>query len=496
MTIERILEVIAQKNPDADLDLVKLAYDFAQKAHAGGLRKSGEEYIQHPLETAFKLASMNLDQATIIAGLLHDVPEETGRTAEEIKKEFGEEVATLVDGVTKLGTIKYRGLERYAENLRKMFIAMAQDIRVVFIKFADRLHNLKTLYALPPVKQKRIALETLEIYAPIANRLGMGELKGELEDLSFPIIYPEEYEWVKKISRKRYEEQKKYVDRIIKTLEKYLQDTTVNLVTIQGRAKHYYSLYRKLLRKDMDIDQIYDLMAIRIIVKGIDDCYQTLGYIHQKWPPLKGRIKDYIAQPKPNGYKSLHTTVFCEDGRIVEFQIRTEKMHEEAEWGIAAHWQFKEGVFEKRKIVVPPEQIKWIQELLYEQQRVTTPKRYLKTLKLDFFKDRIFVFTPKGDVIDLPENATPIDFAYHIHTEIGHHCAGVKINEKLANLSTTLKSGDMIEIIIDKKRTGPSESWLNMTQTHLAHDKIKEYFNRERRSKLFNLLNINKWSKK
>ncbi len=486
MTIERIIEVIKKNNPQADVDMVKFAYEFAEEAHRGQKRASGEEYIQHPLETAYQLAKMNIDLETVIAGLLHDVPEETEKTLDDIKKDFGKEVAKLVEGITKLGKIKYRGLERYAENLRKMFIAIADDIRVAFIKFADRIHNLKTLYALPPVKQQRIARESLEIYAPCASRLGMGEVSGELEDLSFPYVYPEEYQWVIKISKKKYEEQKIFTHKVIKIIKKELEKHSgIGLISIEGRAKRYYSLYQKLLRKDMDINKIYDLVALRIIVKDVADCYHTLGYIHKLWPPLPGRIKDYIAQPKPNGYQSLHTTVFGPDGKITEFQIRTQKMHEEAEWGIAAHWSYKE----KRKSngQISKEKIKWIQDLLAEQKKITAPKRYLQSLKLDFFKNRIFVFTPKGDVIDLPENAIPLDFAYYIHSDVGNKCAGVKINGKMATLQTPLKNGDVVEILVDKNRKGPSEGWLSLVKTHLARNKIKQYFSREKKRKIFKL---------
>ncbi len=490
MTIERIIEIIKKNNPGIDVDLIILAYEFADKAHQGQKRMSGEEYIQHPLETAYKLAEMNLDLSTITAGLLHDVPEETSKTLEDVKKEFGKEIATLVEGITKLGKIKYRGLERYAENLRKMFVAIAEDVRVVFIKFADRIHNLKTLYALPPVKQQRIARESLEIYAPIANRLGMDELKGEIEDLSFPYVYPEEYKWVRDVSKKRYEEQKKFAEKVIKIVKKELKEKSdVKLIKIEGRAKRYYSLYQKLLRKDMDIEKVYDLVALRIIVQGIDDCYQALGHIHQLWAPLKGRIKDYIAQPKPNGYQSLHTTVFGPEGRITEFQIRTQKMHEQAEWGIAAHWSYKDKAYKKEAVQISKEKLKWIKELLEEQKKITTTKRYLNALKLDFFKNRIFVFTPKGDVIDLPEGAIPIDFAYHIHTDVGHKCVGAKINDKMATLQTPLKSGDMVEILVDKNRKGPSEGWLSHVQTHLAKNKIKAYFKKEKKLNIFKLFN-------
>ena len=485
MTIERILEVIGKNNPGADLDLVRLAYDFANEAHRGQKRHSGDDYIQHPLETAYKLAEYNLDMATIIAGILHDVPEETERTLSEIEKNFGLEIARLVEGITKLGKIKYRGLERYAENLRKMFMAIAEDVRVVFIKFADRIHNLKTLYSLTPVKQQRIARESLEIYAPIANRLGMEEIKGELEDLSFPYVYPEEYKWVLDISKKRYEEQKRFTDRVIKIIQKeLLENSSVKIVKLEGRAKRYYSLYQKILRKDMDINKVYDLVALRIIVEDTEDCYRVLGHIHQLWPPVPGRIKDYIAQPKPNGYQSLHTTVFGPDGRITEFQIRTQKMHEEAELGVAAHWLYKDKNI-KENLKISQEKLKWIQGLLDEKDNGKTPKHYLNSLKLDFFKNRIFVFTPKGDVIDLPEGATPIDFAYHIHSDIGNKCAGVKVNDKIATLQTPLKSGDVVEIIIDKNRKGPSENWLSIAQTHAARDKIKAALRKSSRLNIF-----------
>ena len=483
MTIDRIIETIKKNNPDANTEQIQRAYDFAEKAHSGQTRLTGEEYIQHALETAYKLSAINLDINTITAGILHDVPEDTNKTVKDLEQEFGKEIANLVEGITKLESIKYRGLERYAENLRKMFIAMAEDVRVIFIKFADRIHNLKTLYALPPVKQQRIARESLDIYAPIAGRLGMEEFKGELEDLSFPYVLPEQYEWIQKISKKKYEEQKRFAEKVKKILTKNLEKIPdVNDFKIESRAKRYYSLYQKILRKDMDIDKVYDIVALRIIVKDIDNCYRILGYIHQIWKPMKGRIKDYISQPKPNGYQSLHTTVFGPEGRIAEFQIRTQNMHDEAEWGIAAHWAYKNI---SKEIKISKEKIKWIKELLLEQKKESSNKEYLDSLKLDFFKNRIFVFTPKGDVIDLPENATPVDFAYHIHSDLGNKCVSAKINEKKASLNTSLQNGDMVEILIDKKRKGPSEEWLSFVQTHLAKDKIKNYIRRQKKINIF-----------
>lgn len=482
------MEVIKNKHPDADTTMLELAYDFAQQAHQGQTRLSGEEYIEHPLETAYKLAEMDIDLPTVIAGILHDVPENTAIELDEIKKEFGSEVADLVAGITKLGKIKYRGLERYAENLRKMFVAMAEDVRVIFIKFADRIHNLKTLYALRPVKQQRIAKETLEIYAPIANRLGMSELQGELEDLAFPYVYPEEYKWVTEVSKKKYEEYRRDVQREIKRLRKKLENVSFVPMDMYGRAKRYYSLYRKLLRKDMDIDRIYDLIAIRIIVKNIDECYRVLGVLHSLYKPMSGRVKDYIAQPKPNGYQSLHTTVYS-DNKIVEFQIRTSQMDDEAEWGIAAHWAFKETGKKKQRMPVDPEKLKWIKTLLERDSEQYKPEEYLDKIKMDFFKNRIFVFTPKADVIDLPEGSIPIDFAYHIHTFIGDHCVGAKINGRMATVLTALKNGDMVEILVDKKRAKPSEEWLNKVQTNLARDKIKQSLKKSNFNKLFQIFN-------
>jgi GTP diphosphokinase / guanosine-3',5'-bis(diphosphate) 3'-diphosphatase len=486
MTIDTIIDLIISRHPETDVTMLKLAYEYAEEAHRGQKRINGTDYIQHPLETTYKLVEVGADMPTIIAGLLHDVPEDTKHTIDDIKKNFGAEVATLVNGITKLGKIKYRGLERYAENLRKMFVAMAEDIRVIFIKFSDRLNNLKTLSALPPVKQKRIAMETLEIYAPIADRLGMGELKGELEDLSFPFVYPEEYRWVRTISEKKLEERKKYTEHIIKKTEKELRaNSTIKIIKIEGRAKHYYSLYLKLLHKDRDIERVNDLVAIRLIVENIDDCYNALGHIHQLWAPVPGRIKDYIARPKPNGYQSLHTSVYADDNRIVEFQIRTIKMHEEAEFGIAAHWIYKEKG--KNSLAVPPEKLKWIKDLLAEHKKNEDPNNYLSSIKLDFFTNRIFVLTPHGDVIDLPENSTPIDFAYHIHTDVGHHCGGAKVNDKIVSLDSHLQNGDMVEIIIDKNRKAPSKDWLNFAQTSVAKHKIQEFFRKERKLSIFKL---------
>ncbi|MCX6740615.1 MAG: RelA/SpoT family protein [Candidatus Parcubacteria bacterium] len=466
--IQHLLKTIKEYNPKADLGLIELAFLFAKQAHDGQKRLTGEDYIHHPLATAQMLADMKLSPNIIIAGLLHDVPEDTKYTLEDITKNFGEEVATLVEGITKLGNIKYRGIERYIENLRKMFVAMAKDTRVILIKFADRYHNLKTLYALPRDKQIRIASEVLEIYAPIANRLGMYEMKGKLEEESFKYLYPKEYNWLKGLVEKQLKTKEIYLDEIIAFVKKELKEEGIEYLEVKGRVKQLYSLYAKLLEHDKDINRVYDFVAIRIIVQDIPTCYAVLGIIHKKMKPLKGRIKDYIAQPKPNGYSSLHTTVFTVDGEIIEIQIRTKEMEEEAEYGIAAHWHYDE-----KGSLIPSKKIKWIDELTKWQKELSENEKYLENLKIDVFNDRIFVFTPKGDVIDLPKGATPIDFAYYVHTDIGAQCTGALINNHIASLNSPLKSGDVIEIITDKNRKNPSADWLKFVKTSVAKNKIK-----------------------
>jgi len=478
--IQKLLQTIKAYHPKADLEMVQLAYDFATEAHKGQKRLNGEDYITHPLATAQKLAEMKLGIPIIIAGLLHDIPEETKITLKEIEKNFGKDVASMIEGITKLGKIKYRGIERYIENLRKMFLAMARDLRVIIIKFADRLHNLQTLEALPPHKRLRIAQETLEIYAPIANRLGIGELKGALEDEAFKYVYPEEYKWVKNLIKDRLEKKEEYLKKIIKIIKNELTKEGIKYLSIHGRTKHLFSFYRKLLKYDRDVNLIYDLIAVRIIVKNVSDCYATLGIIHKKWKPLKGRIKDYIAQPKPNGYRSLHTTVFCEDGEIIEIQIRTKEMHEEAEFGIASHWQYDESGKESRLIT---KKLKWVEELTKWQKEIQENQKYLEELKIDVFRDRIFVFTPKGDVIDLPEDSTPIDFAYHVHTDLGNKCVGAIVNDQMASLDTKLNSGDVVKILIDKNRKGPSSDWLKFVKTSMARQKIKSQIKHESKVK-------------
>lgn len=476
-TIDQLVELVATYDPDADLAHIREAYAFAADAHKEQKRANGEPYIVHPLATAYTLAEMHLPPNMIIAGLLHDVPEDTPRTLEDVETNFGPEVAKLVEGITKLGHIKYRGVERYIENLRKMFLAMAEDVRVVIIKFADRLHNLQTLDAIPYKKQYRIALESLEIYAPIANRLGMGEMKGRIEDAAFKYVYPKEYDWTKNLAQTTAQSQDAYLERVMTNVRQDLTNAHVPFVEVHGRSKHLYSLYRKLLKNDRNIAHIYDIIAVRIIVKNVADCYAALGIVHGRWTPLKGRIKDYIAQPKPNGYRSLHTTVFCDDGEIVEFQIRTDEMHLNAEFGIAAHWSYDET---KGKLAdrTDAERIDWVTQLAEIQREVSDKQQYIKSLeeiKIDIFKDRIFVFTPEGDVIDLPEDSTPVDFAYAIHTDIGNTCSSTKVNDEISALDRTLKSGDIVEIITDKSRKGPNPDWIKFAKTRHAKQKIRQF---------------------
>src|SRR3989344_3981532 len=458
--------------------LIEKAYVFANKAHLGHKRKNGEPYINHCIETARTLIDWKLDESTIAAGLLHDVVEDTPVTEEELKKEFGEEISLLVNGVTKISHVKYRGHERQVENLRKMILAMAQDLRVLLIKLADRLHNMRTLDALPAPKRSRIALETIEIYAPLAYRLGMQKISGELEDLAFPYTYPSEYRWLIKKLEYKYEAMEKYLDRIRPSVEKALKDASIEVVSLDYRAKRYASLYRKLLRYEMDIDRVYDLVAFRIIVKNVEDCYATLGVIHNLWTPMPGRIKDYIAIPKPNGYRSLHTTVICTENRLVEFQIRTEQMHREAENGIAAHWAYEEskgtkGYTRKKAIKAASQEIKWVEQLRSWQNETVNSEEIIDSLKADFLKDRIFVITPRGDVIDLPQGATPIDFAYSIHSTVGNECVSARVNGVMVPLDYKLKSSDIVEVITQKgKKT--SHDWLNFVITTNARNHIRD----------------------
>src|SRR3989339_461536 len=462
----------------ADIELAKKAFNLGSQAHSGQLRKTGEPYFIHPLITAIKLAEMRLPIEIVVAGLLHDVPEDTDVELDEIRNAFGDDIANMVNGVTKLGHVQYRGLDRYVENLRKMFLAMAQDVRVVFIKFADRMHNMETLYVIPEHKRRRIAKEVMEIYAPIANRLGMGEYRGLFEDYAFRYLEPKEYNWTKHLLGQRVKKAGPAIEKAIKAVEQELTLHKIGTNSVHGRIKYCYSLYKKLKRYNDDITKVYDIMALRIIVGDVSECYATLGILHGLYNPLSGRIKDYIAQPKPNGYQSLHTTVFDDQGTILEFQIRTQEMHEEAEFGIASHWRYKEKPEEKEQ------RVEWMNELVKIQKELDEEDFMdrLDELKLDMFQDRIFVFTPNGDVFDLPAGSTPIDFAYHVHTDIGDKAGGAKINSQIANLNTPLRSGDMCEIIVEKNRQGPNADWLKFVKTQHARTKIRDSLKKTKKS--------------
>ena len=475
-----------------ETEFLRRAFQTAQKEHAQQKRNSGEPYFNHVFQTALTLAEWNMDTTTIAAGLLHDTVEDTPYKLETLRKEFGEEVSFLVNGVTKLGHLKYRTsvktekdrVNQQAENLRKMILAISEDLRVVFIKLADRLHNMRTLGGMPPLKQKRIALETLEIYAPLAYRLGMQNLSGELEDLTFLYLHPEEHEWMTKNVEEKYGERVAYLERVEPVLRTALAQAHIKPITIDYRAKRISSLYKKLLRSDMNLDQIYDLVALRVIVSTVEECYAALGIVHQLWPPLPGKIKDYIALPKPNGYKSLHTTVFCEDKKITEIQIRTLQMHDAAEHGIAAHWAYSQAKTTKKflegnkNISAKQDELNWVNQLREWQKDFTDPEEFVNSLKIDFFKHRVFAITPKGEVIDLPAGSTPIDFAYQIHSEIGDRCVGAKINDKIVPLDYQIQSGDLVDILVQKNKK-PSESWLKFAKTSSAKQRIRRMIRQE-----------------
>ena len=475
---------------DERIKLITEAYNFAAKAHNGQKRRSGEDYIQHPLSVAKILAEIGMGSKTISAGLLHDAAEDTETTIIELEKKFGKEIADMVDGLTKLRKIKLRGSheEYFLENLRKMFIAMATDIRVIIIRLADRLHNMQTLEYNPPEKQQRIARETMEVFAPIANRLGMGEMKSQLQDLSFKYLDRENYQLVKEMEEQNYKQQEKYVNQAIKELSEEIKKEGIDIIEIEGRVKTVYSLFLKLKQYDMDINRIHDLVAVRIIVPEVADCYETLGTVHKKYRPMIGRIKDFISLPKPNGYQSIHTTVFGPDGKIMEVQIRTMKMHNEAEFGIAAHWIYSENkkkknwkdyLFRKKEEVIQKE-VAWVKQLREWQNEIgRDDEEFMQSLKIDFFKNHIFAFTPMGDIIDLPEDATPIDFAYAIHGEIGNHATGAKVNNNMMPLDYRIKNGDVLEILTSRDRKGPNPDWLKFTKTSIAKTHIRRELRKE-----------------
>ena len=486
-TIKDIIEKVKKNKRRPDIKLITKTYNYALNKHGNQLRKSGEPYIIHPTNVAYTIAELGLDEKTICAALLHDVVEDTEVTYDNIKNEFGEEIAEMVDGVTKLKKIKYATVEEHqVENYRKMFLAMGKDIRVIIIKLADRLHNMKTLEFLAPDRQKAISEETMLLYAPLANRLGLYNMKWELEDIAFMYLYPEEYkELVKGIEQKR-EERLQFIEKIMADIRIQLKKQRID-AEVTGRAKHLYSIYRKMQRDNKTLDQIYDLFALRIIVNSVKDCYAALGVVHDLYNPMPGRFKDYIAVPKANMYQSIHTTLLGEKGTPFEVQIRTWDMHRIAEYGIAAHWAYKEVNYSSRRggqqiVQVQEDKLAWLRETLEWQQEMQDPQEFLETLKTELFEDEVYVFTPKGQIKVLPRGATTIDFAYSIHAEVGNHMTGAKINSKMVPIITKVKSGDIIEIITSDNSKGPSLDWLKFVKSTSAKNKIQQWFKKERKT--------------
>jgi GTP pyrophosphokinase len=472
-----ILEKVSSYNPSCDLELVRKAYVFCAKVHQGQTRLSGEPYLVHPMEVAGILAELKLDVPTVVTGLLHDTVEDTLTTLEELEEMFGPEVARLVDGVTKIGKIHFKTKEEsQAENFRKMLLAMANDIRVILVKLGDRLHNMRTLQYQPEPKQRSIAKETLDIYAPIANRLGISWVKSELEDLSFRYLDPQiYYDLASKVTKKK-KERESYVAEVMEIIKAKLVDHGIK-GEVSGRSKHLYSIYRKMQSRSVDIDEIYDLIAIRVMVEDIRECYEVLGIIHSTWKPIPGRFKDYIAMPKGNMYQSLHTTVIGPYGERMEVQIRTVEMHRVAEAGIAAHWKYKEGKGYDEKEV---KRFTWLRQLLEWQQELDDSREFMNTVKVELFPEEVYVFTPKGDVKGYPKGSTPIDFAYSVHTDVGHRCVGAKVNGKLVPLKYELKNGDIVEVITSPHHT-PSKDWLKIVRSSRARNKIRAWIKTEER---------------
>jgi GTP pyrophosphokinase len=475
--LEPVLRQFRRYHPKTDTDVIIKAYRTAAVLHAEQLRRSGEPYITHPLAVAGILADLGMTASTLAAALLHDTVEDTGYDLEQLREDFGDEIANLVDGVTKLDKVSY-GEASAAETVRKMVVAMARDIRVLVIKLADRLHNMRTITWLPQEKQDKKARETLEIYAPLAHRLGMNTVKWELEDLSFATLYPKMYEEIVRLVGQRAPERERALREVIDVVEDELRGSKIK-ATVSGRPKHYYSVYQKMIVRGRDFADIYDLVGVRILVDDIRDCYATLGVIHAKWNPLPGRFKDYIAMPKFNMYRSLHTTVIGPGGRPVEFQIRTQDMHRESEFGVAAHWRYKQRDVGGNK---GPDDMGWLRQLLEWQRETEDPDEFLDSLRYDLASQEVFVFTPKGDVVALPAGATPVDFAFAVHTEVGYHCVGARVNDRLVSLDSVLKSGDVIDILTTKSETaGPSRDWLDFVKSPRARNKIRAWFSREQR---------------
>src|SRR5881409_1933448 len=481
---EDLIEKVRATSPDADVELLRRAYVFSAYEHKGQVRHSGEPYLVHPLEVADLLADMKLDVVAVAAGLLHDIVEDTQTPIERIQDLFGTDIAHVVEGVTKLGAIQFSSSEeRQAENFRKMLLAMVDDIRVILVKLADRLHNMRTLNHLPEERRMKIAQETRDIYAPIANRLGMSKVKNELEELSFRYIEPQAYEALRaKVDAKRRATEG-FIEELKKTIAAKLAEAQVPVIEIDGRIKRLWSISQKLKRQKIELEQVYDFVALRIIADDVKDCYAALGIIHQTWSPVPGRIKDFIAMPRPNGYQSLHTSVVSENGFPFEVQIRTEEMHRRAEEGIAAHWKYKEGRVGDHR---DERYFQWMRQLLEVQQEVRDPQEFLQNLKIDLYPEEVYIFTPKGLVKALPRGATAIDFAYSIHTDIGHQCVGARVNGKIVPLRTRLKNGDIVEIV---RQAGhkPSRDWLNFVVTSHARYKIKHLIRLEERTRAIDL---------
>ncbi|MFN8792105.1 MAG: RelA/SpoT family protein [Bdellovibrionales bacterium] len=477
-TVEDLCERVRAYDPQADLELIRRAYRFSEKHHEGQFRRSGEAYISHPLSVAGILADLRLDVETIITGLMHDTVEDTHATLEDVKREFGDSVAALVDGVTKISQMKFRNsVEKQGENIRKMIVAMGKDVRVVLVKLADRLHNMRTLHHMPYEKQSRIALETLEIYAPLAGRMGINTLKIELEDLCFRYYRPDMYYLLVQKLKKTETETNRYIDEVRRSINESLAKTNIKF-EVHGRSKHLWSIYKKMTTRNIDYEQVYDVLAFRVLVESVPECYEVLGYIHSIWKPIPGRFKDFIAMPKANNYQSLHTTVIGPGGERIEIQIRTRDMHLIAERGIAAHWKYKE----KSASAKTEAQAKWLRELVQWHQNVRNPEEFLDTVKTDLFESEIYVFTPNGDVREFPEGATPVDFAYSIHSDLGNSCVGARINGKMVPLKYRMQNGDTVEVITSKTQT-PSKDWLKFVVTSKAKSKIRQYVKEEQRKR-------------
>ncbi len=478
--VEGIVKEMLRHYPEGDAELVRRAYAYAAEAHAGQKRVSGEPYITHPAAVAMLIAELGMEAATVAATLLHDVPEDTPRTVEDIRLEFGDEIGRLVEGVTKLGRLQGQSRDAHqAENIRKMFLAMADDLRVVIIKLCDRLHNMRTLAPLPPEKQQRIARQTIEIYAPLAHRLGIWQIKWELEDLAFKYLEPEQYKEVAEHLAARRQVRERSIDQAMKTLASELEKAGIR-AELSGRAKHLWSIAQKMRRKGVGFDEVYDLLAIRVMVADVPACYAALGVVHTLWPPIPGQFDDYIAVPKANLYQSLHTAVMGPGGQPLEIQVRTQEMHALAEYGIAAHWRYKEGGKADRDRDYESK-LAWVRQLLEWQHDVADAQEFVESLKVDVFQDEVFVFTPKGEVKALTAGATPIDFAYRIHTDVGHRTIGAKVNGRIVPLDHRLQSGDIVEIVTSKAARGPSRDWIGMVRTPGAREKIRQWFKRSER---------------